>query len=130
MDTRTFDKQHSIKCQCHDCNAHVIFKPVIQVFGRHKTAIHNILCFGSVFAMSAMYFFCTGQHAVCMENNDFTSFWVSMRTLYLVFTGETVNDLMYRTMGMRDQVSVSCIEIEAPPHTDHVCFVIYTPVHT
>uniref|UniRef100_A0A7S1H842 C2 domain-containing protein n=1 Tax=Hemiselmis andersenii TaxID=464988 RepID=A0A7S1H842_HEMAN len=68
------------------------------------TNIINLLIFTlvflAVFAMCAVYIFCPENNEACLEAGDFHTFWASMRTLYFIFTGETVNSLMYRTMDL------------------------------
>ena len=64
--------------------------------------IFNLLLFTfaalSVFAICAGYIFCSREWQQCDENGDFTSYWISMRTLYVLFTGDNVNELIHRTM--------------------------------
>jgi hypothetical protein len=65
--------------------------------------IFNLLLFTfaalSVFAICARYIFCSREWQQCNENGDFTSYWISMRTLYVLFTGDNVNELIHRTMN-------------------------------
>lgn len=77
---------------------HLLYMTLASI-GNIVNLIIFTLIFLAVFAMTSVYVFCPRNNDTCIENGNFPTFWTAMRTLYLIFTGESLVQIMYSIMN-------------------------------